>query len=94
LLDERTGRLIYQFVSPNLADFDPKSKGITGEGEIFINLRSSYFEVTSSPNINLGATIPEARAWPVPDRLAQYLMQKLIGPTIEDERFMTQELQL
>jgi hypothetical protein len=93
LLDERTGRLVYQFVSPKLAEFEPEFRGVTMQGEVFVDIRPGHFKATSSPHINLGANIAEVGAWPIHDRLAQYLMQKLIGPTIKDQRFMTPEFQ-
>ena len=85
VLDARTGKLRYWFITPKLAHFVPGERGITAEGVVELPSVSAGFSTTSEPPINLGGS--DAASWPVHDRLAQYLLQKLIVPEIQDERF-------
>ncbi len=87
LFDERTGKLLYQFVTPKLTIFDRESHGVTDQGEFTLDIQSSAFKMTSSPAINLDKTPDNGETWALNDRLVQYLLQKLISPTFEDERF-------
>jgi hypothetical protein len=88
IFDIRTGLLVYVFSSPKLAVFAPAGKGVTARGEVQLDPESSSFRATSSPTINLGSGSLEARDWPVHDRLAQYLLQKLVVPDLIDDRFV------
>jgi hypothetical protein len=98
LFDERTGKLIYQFVTPKMATFDRESHGVTAYGEVLLDIQSSTAgtsgaaRITSSPHINLDTALADGSIWASHNRLVQYLLQKLISPSFDDERFTTPEL--
>jgi len=92
LFDERTGKLIYQFVTPKMATFDRELHGVTAHGEVLIDIQSGSSRITSSPQINLDTALADGSIWSSHNRLVQYLLQKLISPSFDDERFTTPEL--
>jgi hypothetical protein len=92
LFDERTGKLIYQFVTPKMATFDRESHGVTAHGEVLVDIQSSASRITSSPYINLDTTLADGSIWASHNRLVQYLLQKLLSPSFDDTRFTTPEL--
>jgi hypothetical protein len=92
LFDERTGKLLYQFVTPKLAIFNRELHGVTEEGELVLDIQSSSFKMASSPSINLDSTLENGETRALNDRLVQYLLQKLISPTFDDEHFTIAEL--
>ena len=92
LFDERTGKLIYQFVTPKMATFDRESHGVTAHGEVTLDLQSSSSQITTSPHINLDTALADGSIWASHNRLVQHLLQKLIHPSFDDERHATPEL--
>lgn len=87
LLDARTGTLRYWFITPKLGHLSIDERGITHTGTVQLDIDAPGFSTTSAPPIKLGNAHVDPESWPAHDRLAQYLLQKLIVPGIVDERF-------
>jgi hypothetical protein len=86
-MDVRTGVLRYWFSTPRIAKIDVKGSEISGRGKVTLDTASSFFTAVGDPPINFGKFQSEGRLWPIHDRLAQYLLQKLLNPSYVDFRF-------
>ena len=88
LNDSRSGQLRYSFASPEIELLDSKETTVTSKGLVVVDPMSSIFKLKTVPELHLN---PERRPgwapWTLTNQLAQLLLQRLISPNYEDDRF-------